>query len=131
MEFALVASALIALFLAIFGLSIVTWSQDAVQAAAAQAARCAAIGGPACTSPNTPQQYAAEVAAIHAFPGLVTRGDVTVQTAATSCVSGKSGVTAGAFTVVTITSGFWAAGFLPPPFSNATLKASACYPNAG
>ncbi len=131
MEFAIVASVLMLIFFAILGLCLLMWSQSAVQAAAAQTARCAAIGAPGCTSPNTPGQYAANVAAIYAFPGLIKSSDVSVQSTATTCAPGKTGVAAGSFTVVTISSVFWAASFLPPPLNQAALRASACYPNAG
>jgi Flp pilus assembly protein TadG len=125
-EFALVGSALFLICFGVLDLGILLWTQEALQSAAAQTARCAALGASTCTNP---QQFAVNIVSAQTFAGVVTTGNVWVQSNAT-CTSTQGAVTAGKYTVVRISSSFWASGLLPPPLNLMTLKASACYPNA-
>jgi Flp pilus assembly protein TadG len=131
LEFAIVCSALIALCFGILDIGLVQWTEQAMQAAAALTARCAALGTSACSNP---QQYAVNAVATWSMTGMVSTSNVWVQTNAT-CTSTKGNVTAGNNTVVTITSSYWTSGlvlstFIPSSLASMTLNASACYPNA-
>jgi TadE-like protein len=119
-EFALVASCFFALVLFILDVSLLFLGKGALQMAAAQTARCTAIGAPACASAQT---FAASLIGGWGAGGILPSLDVSVQSG-TSC----NGVP-GQFSVVTISSP-----------GNATLQlggllasaqsASACYPSA-
>lgn len=126
LEFALVCSTLIFVILGIVGLGLLIWTQQALQASAELTARCVTLGATTCTNSK---QFAVDTAAAWSMPGMVTTGNVWVQTGAT-CASTNGHVTAGKFTVVRISSNYWAGTVLPAPFSAITLTATACYPSA-
>ena len=123
-EFALLGGILIAMCVATIEIGLLFWGQSALEAAAAQTARCLAVQSPQCPSAGT---YAANVVSKWMFTGVVSAGDVTANGAATSC-NGSSGN----FETVTITSSYFAT-WLPsfvPQFANRSLSASACYPKS-
>lgn len=120
-EFAMLAGVLIALCIGTIEIGLLFWGQNALEAAAAETARCLAIGSPACPNPGT---YAAGVVSKWMFSGVVSSSDVTSSTT-TSCQG-----TSGQFQQVKITSSYFA-NALPPfvsTFAHTTLSASACYP---
>ncbi len=59
LEFGMLAGALIALCVGTIEIGLLFWGQNALQAAAAETARCVAIGSPDCPSAGT---YAADAA---------------------------------------------------------------------
>jgi Flp pilus assembly protein TadG len=126
LEFALVCSTLIVVILGILGLGLMVWTQQALQASAELTARCVTLGATTCANA---QQFAVNTVSTWSFSGVVTTGNVWVQSGAT-CTSTNGHVAAGKFTVVTISSNYWTGGLLPAPFSAVTLTATACYPSA-
>jgi Flp pilus assembly protein TadG len=126
LEFAMCASALILVCFGVMNVGVLLWTHEALQSAAAQTARCAALGSTLCSNA---QQYAVDTAAAFTFTGVIATGDVWVQ-GNTTCASTSGHVTAGKYTVVTIVSHYWSTGLLPIPLGNKTLTATACYPSA-
>jgi Flp pilus assembly protein TadG len=127
----MVCAVLLAICFGLFDLGLVLWTRQAMQAAAALTARCAALGASACSNA---QQYAVNAVAAWSMSGMVSTSNVWVQSNAT-CTSTKGNVTAGKNTVVTITSSYWTNGlvqndWIPSSLASLTLNASACYPNA-
>lgn len=121
LEFAMLAGVLIMLSFGTIEVGLVFWEQNALQAAAADTARCVAIASPDCPNPGT---YAAGVVRKWMFSGVISSSDVISKT--TTFCKGASGQ----FQQVSITSSYFA-GIMPPfmpSFANMTLSASACYP---
>lgn len=119
-EFAIVGPAFLALVLFLIGAGLVLWARGAIQVAAAETARCTAIGSSDCANPQT---YAASVINSWGASGLLPSISVSVQSGVT-CNS-----TAGHFSSVTISEtaqGVWA---MVPALSQAVLSATACYPS--
>jgi Flp pilus assembly protein TadG len=127
-EFALVAWMLILASVGVIQLGLLMWTQEALESAAAQTARCAALGATTCTNA---QQYAVNIVSGWTLSGVVTIANVWVQANAT-CTSTSGSVTAGKFTVVVISTNYWATAWnlLPKPLGSKTLKATACYPTS-
>jgi Flp pilus assembly protein TadG len=117
-EFALIAGVFLTLCMGILEAGLLMWTQGALQSTASLTARCAAIASPDCTTGTTPQQYAVAAAQNWVFAGVVT----TVTPTTTACTSGAI------YQKVTITSAYWAGGFLPPPLNGKTLTAVAYFP---
>ena len=120
-EFAMVSGALIALCVGTIEVGLLFWGQNALEAAAAETARCVAIASPACPNPGT---YAAGVVSKWMFSGVISASDVKSSTT-TSCHG-----TSGQFQQVSITSTYFV-NWLPPfvsALAHKTLSASACYP---
>jgi len=135
LEFALVVGILMITCIGVVNLGLLLWTQEVLESAAAQTARCAALGSTVCNnSQNTPALYAVSVAAAQSFTGVIGAGNVSVLANAT-CASTPGHVAAGNNTVVTITSGYWS-NFLPTieplvaPLRNKLLTATACYPSS-
>jgi Flp pilus assembly protein TadG len=120
-EFAVVASGVVLLLLGSLEVGLLLWTNTALQVAAAQTARCAALD---TCSPN-PQSYAVSLAGQWAGAGAVKTSDVTVSSASI-CQGAAAGYSK--FTMVTISSEVWN-GLLMAPLSSVKLKASACYPS--
>lgn len=120
-EFALLGGILIAMCIGTIEVGLLFWGQNALEAAAAETARCLAVQSPQCPSAGT---YAANIVNNWMFSGVVTAADVTADGSATSC-NGAGGN----FETVTITTSYFAnwLSFLPQ-LANRTLSASACYP---
>ena len=59
-------------------------------------------------------------------PGIISTGQVTINTAATSC-NGAAG-SFGPFVTVAIVSSYWGANVLPPPFAATTVHVASCFP---
>jgi Flp pilus assembly protein TadG len=118
-EFAVAASALLALVLGAEEYGRMLWTQQVLQGAASVTARCLSIGSASCPSAGT---YAANIASQRGV-GDLSAGNVTV--AASSACGGVGSN----FTQVTITYSFAAVvpALVPGPAS--TMTASACYPN--
>ena len=118
LEFALLASVLMAMLLGGLELGLMMWTQGTLQSVAARTARCAAIGSAAC--PN-PQQYAVNLATAWLGAGMITTGNVTV-TSVTTC-----GTASGTFEQVTIHASGWVGAILFP-LNAQTETTTACYP---
>ena len=120
-EFAICASLLIVVLMFVLEVGLMSWTKVALQAAAANAARCGAVGSPSCTSLPA---YTVTTVETWLFPSAVLAADVTVQTAA-SCNGA-----AGKYTIVTVTSTGWASKLptvLPGPLTAPALSATSCY----
>jgi hypothetical protein len=120
-EFALVAGVFLPLSLGTLDAGLLLWTKGALQSAAALTARCAAITSPDCTDV---QQFAVTTTGQWVFPGIIAKSDV-IPAPAIVCNSHAQ------FMKVTITSGYWASGILPPPLNTLTLTATAYFPVAG
>jgi Flp pilus assembly pilin Flp len=127
-EFAMISTVLIPLCLAIVGLGIVMWAKDSMQVAASLAARCGAegvYGTTACTSTAGTQRYTVDLVRAWLFGGAVSTENVTAIGGASTCRGA-----AGKFYVVSISSTYFASGWLPPPLGGMTISVQACYPMA-
>ena len=127
----MVAGILLIACIGVVNLGLLLWTQEALQSAAMQTARCAALGASPCASP---QQYAVNIAAAQSFPGVTNTANVWVQANAT-CASTQGNVTAGKYTVVTITSTYWSSLLasiesVANLLRSKVLTATACYPSA-
>lgn len=123
-EFAMLGGVMIAMCIATIEIGLLFWGQSALEAAAADTARCMAVQSSRCPSAG---DYAASVVSTWMFSGVVSAANVTADGTATSCNG-----SAGTFETVTITTTYFAT-WLPsfvPQFANQTLSASACYPKA-
>jgi len=118
LEFALIGWIFILLLLAPIEIGLMIWTGSALQATAAQTARCVAIGGTVCANPKS---YAVDLAKLWIGSGAITANDVTVATTAT-CNSAT-----GSFAKVTITASIWS-GTLLSPIAVGSQTASACFP---
>lgn len=124
LEFALVGGAFLTIILASIEIALLFWTQNALQSAAGETARCVAIGSSACSSPGS---YAVGIVNKWMFPGVISSANVASTTSSTC--NGASGTPNG-FQQVTITSSYFT-GWLPSlasQFANKTITASACYP---
>jgi Flp pilus assembly protein TadG len=125
-EFALVCSAFLLICFGVVELGLLLWTQQALQSAAAKTARCVTLAATACANA---QQYAVTTATTLSFTGVTAAGNVWVGQNVT-CASKKGSAPPGKYTVVTISTNFWATGLLPPPLSTKAFTVSACYPSA-
>ena len=118
-EFAVTATALLALALGAEEYGRMLWTQQVLQGAASVTARCLSIGSTSCPSAGT---YAANIASQRGVAD-VAAANVTVA-AASAC-----GGVGSNFTQVTISYNFAAVvpALVPGPAS--AMTASACYPN--
>ena len=112
---------------AIIDLGMIMWTQGALQAVAADAARCGAIGAVSssgCTSTSAVQSYVRTQAANWIMstvtPTLTINVNGNVNTA--TCPA----ITVGTFETVQITTNYLAT-WLPPPFGNYTIDVCASY----
>jgi Flp pilus assembly protein TadG len=126
MEFALAAIPLFMLILGIIKSGLLFWDWQALQGAAMDAGRCAALNATSCGNPvasttNT-QAYAANAAHARGVGGI-TSGNVTVLTG-TAAQTACGGTTANVVSV-SLSYQLGLIGFVPLPSS---LRASACYP---
>jgi Flp pilus assembly protein TadG len=122
-EFAIIAGVMLPLLFGIVDLGVLMWTHNALQSTAALTARCIAIGSSLC-SPN-PAQFAVTTAGQWIVPGIVSTGQVTIDTAATSC-NGSAG-SLGLFVTVAIVSSYWGPNVLPPPFAATTVRVTSCF----
>lgn len=121
MEFAIVASVLVVILVMVIEVGLMSWTRSALQAAAASAARCAALGSTDCPSTTN---YTVTAVQRWLFANVVTASNVTVQTnVACNTAPGK-------YVVVTITATNWVGAVLPTPLTRPMLTASACYLSA-
>ncbi len=118
LEFALVSMILLLSSFALIEAGLLLWTRNALNIAAAQTARCVAVGAPVC---GDPQQYAVGIAANWTQVTMVKAADVTVQ------INSTCNAAAGMFAQVTISSQYWVTVF-PPPFASMTMAAVACFP---
>jgi Flp pilus assembly protein TadG len=120
-EFAIIAAVLLPLLFGTLDLGLLMWTSNALQATAAMTARCVALSSSLCSA--NPAQYAVTTAQRWILPNIITTAGVTINATATSCNG-----TAGAFVTVAISSSYWAANILPPPFAATTLSVRSCFP---
>jgi Flp pilus assembly pilin Flp len=118
LEFAVVAGIFLPICLGILDAGLLLWTKGALQTTAALTARCAAIASPACTDI---QQFAVTTAGSWVFPGIISKVDVN-PAPSTVCIANVP------FTMVTITTQYWAGMILPPPLNGNTLTSVAYFP---
>jgi Flp pilus assembly protein TadG len=134
LEFALIASTLLIICLGSINLGALLWTQEVMELAAADTARCVALGSSLCANPQT---YAIGIAQQYSFNGVLpivgSVNPVWSHTNAT-CSSTSGNVTPGTNTVVTITSTYWSGTLsifesLGMTLGTKVLTATACYPS--
>jgi Flp pilus assembly protein TadG len=123
-EFAIIAGVMLPLLFGTVDLGLLMWTLNALQSTAALTARCVAIGSSLCSA--GPAQFAVAAAGQWIVPNIISAGQVTINTAATSC-NGAAG-SLGPFVTVAIVSSYWGFGVLPAPFAATTMQVSACFP---
>lgn len=126
-EFAVVGLMLCFVTFAVVEIGLLWWLKTGMQLTASLTARCGAMGyfyqnsNFQCTSTTTTQNYAVATAQTWLLPNMITTSNVTVNGQVASC-NGFSGT----FFSVSLSSNYFA--FLPPPLSNLTVAANACFP---
>jgi len=128
-EFALVAATLLITCVGTVDLGLLLWSQEVLELAATDTARCVALGASPCSNP---QSYAVGIVTQYSFTNALTASNVWVQSNAT-CTSTNGHVTTGTYTVVTITDAFWSTFFAFEPAAvvlggSTPRTVTACYP---
>jgi Flp pilus assembly protein TadG len=103
-------------------LGLIMWTNGTLRSVAALTARCVSIGAAACTTTETPKQYAVGLATSWLGGALIKAKNVTVTTNSTTC----NAATGGSFTTVQITSTPWAGAIYP--FGAQTQTVTACFP---
>jgi len=130
-EFAIVGLPLMLVSLGTLDLGLILWTQSALEAVAADAARCGAIQGSACTGSNTISTFVAS----STEAGRWVLGTILTSTATPLTVNVNGNVnttscpaiTVGNYETVEIKTAFFALGLLPPPFGNYTIDVCASY----
>lgn len=120
LEFAIVGLPFLLLLLFIIGGGILLWAKSAMQMAAAQTARCVAIGSLDCTDRTA---YAMGVLQNWGVANILPSVSVSVQTGQTCSF------TAGHYASVTLTAAAGPVGQIIPGMSNATMTSTACFPS--
>jgi Flp pilus assembly pilin Flp len=125
LEFALLASGiLLPLTFAIIGAGGILWTQSSLQSTAVLAARCGAIGSPQCSGGVSGiQSYAVSTANNWIVPGVITTADVLVNGASVNCSA-----VAGNVEIVEISTSYFSATLLPPPFGGKVIDVCGYYP---
>ncbi len=126
LEFAMAVSPLLLLMLGIIEGGLLLWSWQALEGAAIDAGRCAALDATSCqnvaTTPANTTSYAASAAQARGL-GSVTSSNVSVATG--TAAQALCGNTTAGVVAVTLTYKFKMIGFIPLP---STLTAAACFP---
>jgi len=129
-EFALVGLPLLAVSFGTLDLGLILWTKSALQAVAADAARCGAISGSACTGSNSITSFVQTEASQQALSAVVNSATypLTVNVNSNASSSACPSITIGTYETVEITTSYLASGWLPPPFGNYTIDVCASYP---
>ncbi len=123
-EFALVGSMLFLVSFAVIDLGMILWTQGALQAVAADAARCGAIGASGCTSTSAIQTYVQTEATNWIMSAVAS--DLTIKVNGAVNTATCPAMSVGTYETVQITTSYLAS-WLPPPFSNYTISVCASY----
>jgi Flp pilus assembly protein TadG len=127
LEFGLTAIPLFLLIIGIIEAGLLFWNWQALQSAAIDAGRCAALNAPSCGDPtastSNTQAYAIQVAAIRGI--TLKTSNVTVLTGTSA--QAQCGNTSAAVVTVSLAYKVAMIGFVPLP---SNLSASVCYPLA-
>ena len=121
LEFAVIAAVFFPVSFAILELGLLLWTQNAMQSAAAMAARCGAIGSADCADVA---DYAAKAVGEWVVPDQIDKSEVTVNKA------GSCNGAPGTATIVTIAHQFWSGITLPAPFNSPLITVTACFPSS-
>jgi Flp pilus assembly protein TadG len=129
LEFALVAPALMLLLFGCIEFARLLWTQQALQLAGDQTARCVAISGTACATPST---YAISTAAGFGAIGLVASGVVIAnQPPAITNAAACNPPTGNTAVQVKLSLPFSSPAALLIPALGQTLVTTSCYPLTG
>lgn len=120
LEFAIVGPIFFMLIIFILEAALFFWAQGVMQMAAAQTARCTAIGSSAC--PN-PQAYVVSLLDTWGISGIVPSFSVIV------LINDPCGAMAGHFSKVTLVSAGSNSAWVIAPLFGTVLTTSACYPS--
>jgi len=130
-EFAIVGLPLVLASLGALDLGLILWTQSSLEAVAADAARCGAIQGSACTGSNTISSFVQTEAANWVLGALLTSTgtpltvNVNGSVNTTSCPS----ISVGTYETVEIKTSFFANGLLPPPLNSYVIDVCASFAN--
>ncbi|HUN42562.1 MAG TPA: TadE/TadG family type IV pilus assembly protein [Acetobacteraceae bacterium] len=131
LEFAMVALPLLLVSIATIELGLIIWTKSALQAVAADAARCGAISGPQCTGTNTISSFVQTEAANWVLGAVLssTSHPLTVNVNGNVNTAICPPMTVGNYETVQIETSFFtlAANWLPPPFDNITIDVCASF----
>lgn len=130
-ELAIVSVPLFLVSFATLELGLILWTRSALQTVAADAARCGAIAGSACTGSNTIASYVQTEAANWVLGTVLssTSTPLTVNVNGSVNTTTCPLITVGTYETVEITTSFFAAYWLPPPFNNYTIDVCASFAN--
>ena len=129
-ELAIVSIPLFLVSFATIELGLILWTRSALQAVAADAARCGAIGGSSCTGSNTIASYVQTEAANWVLGTVLSSASspLTVNVNGTvSTTTCPPFTVSGSYETVEITTSFFAGRWLPPPFNNYTIDVCASF----
>jgi len=112
LDLALAVPAFLVIVLGVLGVAFVLWTENSIQSAAAQAARCAVVDSFACATASQIQNAAVG----WALGAPISTANVTVNLSAT-CANGISGKAV----AITYTTTFFVI--------STTMSAESCYPN--
>ncbi|HTW69932.1 MAG TPA: TadE family protein [Acetobacteraceae bacterium] len=131
MELALVSVPLLGVSLGAIDLGLILWTQSALQGVAADAARCGAVKGTACSNSNTISSFVRTEAANWVLGSLLSSTSspltVNVSNSTTSNATCPAiSVTSATFETVQIETSFFANNLLPPPFGIGSYTIDVC-----
>jgi len=131
-EFAIVSLPLLAVSLGAVDLGLILWTQSALQAVAADAARCGAISGSACSGSNTISSFVTTEAANWVLGAVLssTVAPLTVNVgnnSSNNTTCSTISVGSATFETVQIKTSFFANGWLPPPLGDYTIDVCASF----
>ena len=131
-EFALISATLMISCVGSIDLGLLLWSQEVLELAATDTARCVALGASPCTNAAS---YAVGLTTQYGFSGMVTTANNNVWVATNAaCNSTRANPVSGANAVVTITESYWAtylSAFEPVAIllgGSTERTVTACYP---
>lgn len=126
-EFAILGPVLLLVTLGAMYLGLILWAQGALQAVAADAARCGAIKGTACTGSNSVQSYIQTDAATWGVSEVTGESTININSAVNTATC--PAISPGTYETVQITTSYFSGWFpsLLPQFANYTIDVCASY----
>lgn len=123
-EFAILGPVLFTVTFGAIDLGLILWTQGALQAVAANAARCGAIGASGCTTTSAVQTYV-QTQATNLIMSAVA-SDLTINVNGAVNTATCPAISSGTYETVQIITSFFVS-WLPPPFGNYTINVCASY----
>jgi Flp pilus assembly protein TadG len=124
LEFAIVGALLFTVSLGVLDLGMILWTQGSLQAVAAEAARCGALGASGCTTSTAVQSYVQTLATNWLMSSVTSNLTININGAVNTATC--SAMTTGTYETVQITTSYLAS-WLPPPLGTYTIDVCASY----